>query len=354
MPKHVLFLIHGIGMHGENWAEELDGPIGTLKRVSEGYAYFKDTPLESKVEFVPLEYDRIFRAATKEWQKDSNAVKDADPAGAVAKLTSWLNNAGETENNFWWTNVCDLVLYRLSASYRQLVRASVIDAIATKIKSLMDTDLTATCSVLAHSMGTAVTHDCLHLLGTVNWGGAANALGPRQWRFDNIFMVANTSRLLEMPDGECRGAYDSIVRPGPSGDADSYCARYWNIRHEADPVPFPRPFEPQGWQGYTFIPLRHFYSPSIHNLSHYLINPRAHIPILRSIVQQRAVTADEEASALDEAHFPQFAGEFAAVERLKNLKGELESVQAGLGSDPTVLKLAKQLVRFWDLTAEVT
>lgn len=71
-------------------------------------------------------------------------------------------------------------------------------------------------------------------------------------------MVANTSRLLQTEDQEMKKAYESTVRPGPVEDPHSYCATYWNFRHEADPVPFPGMFEPEGWKNYTSIVVCHY------------------------------------------------------------------------------------------------
>jgi len=351
MPKHTLFLIHGIGAHGVNWAEQLDGPIESLKRISERYAYFQIKPLTTRVDFVPIHYDAIFQTATQRWQNDAQFLQEHDPSGLAAGLTEWMTNAAATERNFWWTNVCDLVLYRLSTIYRQAVRSHVIATIAEKIEALMDQDGSATCSVLAHSMGTAVAHDSLHLLGTVRWGGAANALGPRQWRFGHLFMVANTSRLLQTQDAQMKRAYESIVRPGPNEDPGSYCKTYWNFRHEADVVPFPRAFAPVGWSNYTNVLLHHYHDVSIHNLTHHLINPRVHIPILRKLVTPRAVTPEEEIREVNEDRFPQFAGPFERVELLKRLGPRLKTIQNQLIGEPTPAQLARSLSEFWALIA---
>jgi hypothetical protein len=352
MPKHTLFLIHGIGAHGSNWAERAEGPIETLKRVSRQYAYFQQRPLEDKVAFEPIHYDDVFQAATTRWQNDARFLEEHDPTGISGDLTQWMSSASALERNFWWTNVCDLVLYRLSPTYRQRVRSEVIDAIAGKVEELMRTERSATCSVLAHSMGTAVAHDCLHLLGTVRWGGAVNALGPRHWRFNHVFMVANTSRLLQSQDQEMKRAYESIVRPGANADANSYCKTYWNFLHVADPVPFPRAFAPVGWTQYTSIPVRHFHEFSIHNLSHHLLHPRVHIPILRKLVTPRAVTPEEEIRAVNDDNFPQFAGDPARVLRLKELSSGLDAIRRALPEDPSPPELARSLVAFWALTGE--
>ena len=103
-------------------------------------------------------------------------------------------------------------------------------------------------------------------------------------------MVANTSRLLQTRNAEMKPAYDSIVKPGPLEDPKSYCFAYWNFRHEADPVPFPRRFEPIGWTNYQNEMVRHCYEYNVHNLSHYLLHPRVHIPILNKVVAHLAVS----------------------------------------------------------------
>jgi len=354
MPKHTVFLIHGIGAHGRDWSEKLDGPIETLKRMSEKYEYFAQKPLVEKVDFVPIHYDDIFQKATTRWQNDATFLREHDPTGLSGELVGWLGNASATEKNFWWTNVCDLVLYRLSSSYRSLVRTHVIDQMAQRIQALFDVDRAATCSIFAHSMGTAVAHDSAHLLGSVRWGGRANPLGPTHWRFNHIIMVSNTSRLLQTTDANMKRAYESIVRPGPNEDAASYCKTYLNIRHEADLVPFPRMFDPAGWgNSYSNVRVLHFRGFDVHNLSHHLINPRVHIPILRKIAQPKAVTHDEEIREVNEDRFPQFAGPLERVQQLKELPQKLKAIEAALGSDPSIVQLARSLVSFCSVMSEI-
>lgn len=347
MGKHILFMIHGIGIHEPTWAEEPDGPAKTLQQLSKEYAFFKKKELSSLVMPISVHYDEIFQGQIKEWQQDAGRVSQIDPTGTLAHSLTWLSSA--SEQNFWWSHVADLAMYMLSPLYRNRVRIRVISQIADVIEQTMDNDGSATCSVLAHSMGTAVAHDSLHLLGTVRWGGHENVLNPRHWRFNHLFMVANTSRLLQTVDEGMKKAYDSIVRPGPIEDPSSYCATYWNFRHEADPVPYPRMFEPVGWKNYNSVVVRHYREVNIHNLSHYLLNPRVHIPILRKLCGPRAVTNNEEITAVNSDKYPQFGGQLEFINKAKDLAARLKSIQASLGDDPAATDYLKALLKMYAL-----
>ena len=340
-------MIHGIGIHEPTWAEEPDGPAKTLQQLSKEYAFFKKKELSSLVMPISVHYDEIFQGQIKEWQQDAGRVSQIDPTGTLAHSLTWLSSA--SEQNFWWSHVADLAMYMLSPLYRNRVRIRVISQIADVIEQTMDNDGSATCSVLAHSMGTAVAHDSLHLLGTVRWGGHENVLNPRHWRFNHLFMVANTSRLLQTVDEGMKKAYDSIVRPGPGEDPASYCLSYVNFRHEADPVPYPRMFEPTGWNDYTPIIVRHYREANIHNLSHYLLNPRVHIPILKTLAGPWAVTSEEEKKVTDPENFPQFGGKLEFINTARDLAKDLKGIQTTLGKNPTPKVYLKALIKMYSL-----
>lgn len=352
MPKQILFVIHGIGAHQSDWAELPDGPIQTLAETARSYAYLRSHPLESRVAFVAVQYDEIFRDTIARWQADAAELQRLDPSGGLSAALGWLAGATETEKTFWWSHLADLALYRFSPIYRQRVRIHVIDQIARRLEQALREDGAAAASVLAHSMGTAVTHDALHLLGTRRWGERANPLNPRHWRFQHLFMVANTSRLLQTDDDGMAKAYDSIVRPGATEDPNSYTATYFNVRHEADPVPYPGMFEPVDWppNRYTSLVVQHYWAPNVHGLSHYLRNPRVHIPVFQKLVGPRAVAPDEARLAVDQ--FPQFGGRLAAVEKARAFAARAAELQARLGRDPAPAEWIHQLVRFFSLTEE--
>lgn len=346
MGKHILFFIHGIGIHESDWGEELAGPIETLKKVSGQYGYFQQGGQDrfANVQCVSVHYDEIFRETITKWQSDASAITAFDTSGIFKDGLGWLATASDKE--FWWSHLADLAMYRCFPLYRQAVRASVIKQFADAIEGAYKNDESAYCSVVAHSMGTAVAHDCLHLLGTTHWaeGPYANVLGPSHWRFQNIFMVANTSRLLQTRDAEMKPAYESIVKPGPLEDRNSYCFAYWNFRHEADPVPFPRRFEPIGWTNYQNEVLRHYYEYNIHNLSHYLLHPRVHIPILNRVVAHQAVSDQEKIKSVDA--FPQFGGDLAFIQKTKDMAVQLNALNGEMTDDLSPIEWINKLLKF--------
>lgn len=354
MGKHILFLIHGIGVHGSDWAESADGPADTLRRLSARYAYFRDKPFDTKIEIVPIEYDGIFQKITDDWKNGAEELAGLEPdlrdwisENAKTAVLDWLAGAG-ARDQFWWTHAADVLMYRLVPAYRERVRTHVLDKMAPKIKQEFDANQRCRCSVLAHSMGTAVMHDCLHLLGTERWGDAANALNPRHWRFQSIFMVANTSRLLEQSGDHVPPAYASIVRPGEIEDPDSYCGAYWNFRHKMDPATWLLTFEPQGWPHSHSVEIQHYRSLHVHDLSHYLENPRVHIPILR-IVNENAVTESEATAAADPLVFPQFGGSVEVIEKLRRFKDELEQFGQAQPDVRSVADWIETLVGFYEI-----
>ena len=334
MAKHVLVFAHGMGLHGDDWVSGDNGAVETLKSVAKRYAFFQKKPLDNYVQFEPISYDAIFQNIVGQWQNDAAAVA-ALPGNTLGSATSWLTGAAETEKNFWWTHVADVALYRCFPTYRQMVRAHVMNDIATKIAPAVSAGTNV--SILAHSLGTAVVHDTLHIMGSkTTLNGNQNALRATNFRFNNIFMVANVSRLLQSQDGDTAPVYKSVVRPGVNADPASYCQRFLNFRHEADPFAFPRMFDPVDFPADRFrnVLVRHYWKANIHDVSHYLLNPRVHIPILRALTKEGAVTLEEEKFAVNPDNFPQIGGNFSFVQKVMNLASRLNDLQLKLGEDP--------------------
>lgn len=348
MASHVLFVVHGIGQHGTDWAEDAGGPIATLTEASRQYAYFGTTGLAARVEMVPVHYDEMFSQVIAAWQQNASAIDEFDTAGHVKTALGWLADA--SEDKFWWSHIADAVMYKFSPPYRQLVRSHVIAQLAVRIEQEVKDTGRATCSVLAHSLGTAVAHDCLHYLGSTRWGKRTSPLHPRHWRFQHVFMVANTSRLLESRDAGMAQAYTSIVRPGPVEDPASYCGTYWNFRHEFDPIAIPRRFDPAGWRNYTLEVVSHYHQTNIHGLSHYLEHPKVHVPILRKVVRSSAVTDAEFHHAVNPDQFPQFT--VADVDQAKAHLLELAAQKLAVGENPTSEEFVRMLVTVYHLLEE--
>src|SRR5215213_8105724 len=175
MAKHIVFYVHGMGQHDTAWAEAAGGPVDTLRRASTAYAYFADRPLDTLVDVVPVRYDEIFQAAVERWRRGAEPAASLDPDNAFGRVLDAL--AGASEQSFFWGHAAD-----------------VLEQIAERVERAWAEEGTARCSVIAHSLGTAVAHDSVHLLGTRRWGNAASPFHPSHWRFQHVVMVANTSR----------------------------------------------------------------------------------------------------------------------------------------------------------------
>ncbi len=348
MSKNVLFLVHGMGVHQEKkWA---DSVIEKLKDSSKKYSYFKESKLEDKVKFVPIVYDNIISSnVLNKWQEDANAISDFAKENGLEDndALNWLKNAGDTEKNFLWSHVADVIIYRFFPIYRERIRIDVVRQIAEEIDRQISESGEARCSVLAHSLGTAVVHDSLHYLGTKEWGGSTNVFGPTHWRFKSIFMIANTSRLLQTEPK----AYNSIVKPGPNLDGGSYSFKYLNFRHELDPVPFPRMFDPVGWgSDYQPIVVQHCWNWDIHGFEHYLDNPRVHIPILRALIGPLAVTDQEEVEVVH--NYKRFGGKLEFMQNVRDFIKDLEVPKDELGEEPSPSELIKGFIKFYQIVNE--
>ena len=68
MAKNVVFLVHGVGRHTENWAYGPEGPIPALEKAAQNYSFFKGKKLSDLVEIVPIYFDDIFDRILKQWQ----------------------------------------------------------------------------------------------------------------------------------------------------------------------------------------------------------------------------------------------------------------------------------------------
>jgi hypothetical protein len=261
MARNVLFLVHGIGRHADTWSDEA---IDALQEASQRYEFFQGKSVRDLIDFVPLRFDDIFDRILEHWQSMAEGLADVAPLlpDALDQFREALVEAGDDEDDLIRFGG-DVVLYRGFKLFAQRVQIRVIAKVAAARRDRMDAGgVPVRFSALGHSMGTAVLHDALHHLGTESWlaGGydfdadaesaraeledyrktnhaltaaASNPFSPERFRFDRIFMIANTSRLLHttVPD-----PYQSIVRPNTEGHPGSYCKRYYDIAHKLDPV----------------------------------------------------------------------------------------------------------------------
>ncbi|MDO8667238.1 MAG: hypothetical protein Q7J79_11535 [Gemmatimonadales bacterium] len=293
MPK-ILFVVHGMGVHGSDWARPVRAKL--VEAASRYQAFKNRPPLDQQVEIVPITYDDVLTGILGQWQGsvDGLATFARDQAMTIPTVLNWLNTAQGTEKDFFWTHVVDVLLYRFNSIATKQVRLKVMKAIAAKLAGAMQGGQLLEASVLTHGLGTSVVHDSLAILGSVplDWSQAFIA---GNFRFLNLFAVANVSRVLETDPQ----AYTSVVHPDTVQPATAYLTRYYNFRHTLDPIPAVRAFKPVNW-GDDYRPtegLDHIREFNVHGYEHYLDAPSVHVPIINGLLGP-VITRQEKESAI--------------------------------------------------------
>ena len=340
MP-HSLFIMHGMGRHVPNWAESTVALLHSLP-ARYGYTWFDaNGSLDEHLDPVPIDYDDVFDHYVQSWGKSAQALgAQAGSEGVdISGILGWLEGADKTEDNFFWTHVVDVVLYRFFSIVTAEVRLRVRSQIAAELARQGEGGGIVQASVLAHSLGTSVAHDSLALLGTQpieSEDGLNRSFMLENHRFANVFMCANVGRVLETHPK----VYQSVVRPPGSGP--SYVDAYFNFRHRYDPFPMVRAFGPVGWRPSRFKDRgdsEKVLQFNVHGLEHYLDDPRIHIPILRATVGEWSVTPAEELAAIaeyDAKDEPDCIGELV---RFKSAALRIIEL-AKTGADPVALVIA--------------
>lgn len=339
MARHVVFLIHGIGdfKDSDAWHESYRDALPELYG---RYEAAQDLPFDDLFELKPLFYNDKFDGLRQRWAQAAGQVlplmkPGSRGASALQQLTDWAGSANQ--DDFARTHALDLVLYRFFPNVAAAVRASVHKQMMAGIKGAKHW------SVIAHSLGTAVMHDTL--VWMFDPQAPAGRLPPGGFRMEALAMVANVSRLLESSGhvdererrlGSRWDAYRSVVQPN-ANVTRGVCSRFLNVWHTWDPVPLPKQFKPAAdwpdaatratpgaFQDLEIDEIEDIDDPAeVHDLLHYLRNPRVHIPLFRSLV--RIFISPQEEQAAIEAHVRQTP--------LSRAKRKLEALKAFRLSD---------------------
>ena len=338
---HSLFIMHGMGRHVPDWAASTVALLQTLP-ARYGYTWFDaNGALDEHLDAVPVDYDDVFDQYVQEWGQSAEALgaQAGDHGVDISGILGWLEGADETEDNFFWTHVVDVVLYRFFSIVTAEVRLRVKTQIAAELERQGENGQIVQASVLAHSLGTSVAHDSLALLGTQpvqTDDGPNESFMLGNHRFANVFMCANVGRVLETHPK----VYQSVMRPPGSGP--SYVDAYFNFRHVYDPFPMVRQFGPVGWSAKRFKDrgdLQKVLQFNVHGLDHYLDDPRVHIPILRATVGEWSVTPAQEQAAISAYDAKEEPDCVAELMRFKSAAMRIIDL-AKTGADPVALVIA--------------
>ena len=318
MKHHILF-IHGIGAHSNEWltAPEKEGG----KSISDqffallaGYAAMNSVAKDS-VALHSIHYDDEILKLFANWGDQVSALKDGLSTSPIlkdeaARFTQLIDSLSEAQEgaDFKFTHLMDLLLFVGSPS----IQDRLVTYVGRQVMELIRDRPEDRFSLVGHSMGTAMAHKVLQAMfneGIVDEDGVRHTLRG-DFRFECVSMVANASFALSR---DRANHYTGIVRPSLSAGTGC-CTKWINVNHRLDPVGMFMPFD---WRAdprwldakvelrgfHRDIRLSRISKPDIHALSHYLADPRFHIPLLeltfgrRVSIKQR----DDAIKAFDDA-----------------------------------------------------
>lgn len=340
VPQHIVFVVHGMGVHGDGWSDDWVEEFGALY---DRYDGLSSEPIETRLQLTPIGYDGILTGLVKKWQTDASAIRklaEGVEFSTADHLVGWLQRA-KVDASFGWTHAADVLLYRCFKDVRIAVATHVARQMLDALMPQLERGITPRWSVVAHSLGTAVTHDALDMLFSSRLPNSERApLNPSQHRADVVMMVANVSRVLETAVG---GVYNSFVQPGADEVAGRGCRYYITARHRLDPFTTPKPFDPGDWPDnasvqqdrFRNIIVNHIHDANVHGFGHYLLHPKVHIPMFRLLcfdeLTRELITDEEEQDAIDGF------SDLAAADAL-GVKHRLEAIPASHAMDWTRLK----------------
>lgn len=278
--NHTVILLHGMGKPDSKMFEDWEK---SLAKLHDSYAEPGDE-FATQFECVPINYDSFFEDRRNAWAEQVQKILDAGVALPVNDLT--VDDLEPiTEDNFFTTHLMDVLLYR----FDPLVADEIRDHVAERMLHVIRNRPAGTkVSVLAHSLGTSIAHDAINVIYHPPQVHAKPKLTTGNFRFHAIIQLANNSRALESK----WSAYNSFVRPGiKDSDGGQYVAtRMLSASHKYDPLAALRGFNPiDNWPNAETVKEKRMVlvNPSIiqhwnvHDFSHYLNDPRVHIPMFR-------------------------------------------------------------------------
>jgi hypothetical protein len=322
MSRQVVFLVHGIGDHKIGWSKSA---VQSLDALGQRYSTV-GAPISEQVVFAEVAYGEVFDKQLARWDTDVDAFAANGVVPQAKDAVAWLD--GVTEGGFVWTHLGDVVLF-LSRFTRAAAVAEVVAQMAKVIAD--DPDPETEFSIIAHSMGTAVTMEAVNALVTpipkIGWTGL-----PPDFRFREVMMLANTSRFFQRP--ELHAYTESRLLP-KKYKTTGLCSTYRNVYHRRDPVALFRRFAPNASDdmGYVAVPVEHYHARNIHGLTHYFEHPAVHGAVLRLPKAGNLPLAawNKAREQYSDSGARRFGGEFA---KLAEVDAFVEDLDQAVKPDP--------------------
>ncbi len=309
----LLFVVHGMGDNLPGWSKDL---VDFLDVALSQYPPFdaEEHPFRERVKIEEICYDPVFDKTIEPWGREREKLDKWARDNGI-KLDDTLTELGvgqlpQATTGFVWETLLDPVLYRGSPIVHDRVREVVIKQfLEAWDKHLRSTPGTAQLdvSILCHSQGTIVMSDVLAIVGEARLPEFVPFSAEKR-SIECLMTLANVSRLGPTPLIDI-DSLTTCVRPQTalpwSPNKKNYLRRFINARHKLDPFCFFQRFTaPASWGNrYRLIDdVDHIHQANTHGYTHYLANPRVHIPFFRAVLDADAISPAKEQAAI--AAFP--------------------------------------------------
>jgi hypothetical protein len=316
MPKHVLFLVHGMGDTVPGWSTPVQALI---KQKYQLYQTLKDNKFDKHFVFKELNYNHVFEGHIEKWKENAAAVTNIlEVSGIESELLSTLMGftSKAARKEFASTHILDVVLYRFMKGIKSQVISHISEQLVGKLN---ESSTVPAYSIICHSLGTAVMHDVMQANLTTDHFPLSTAHGVPE-----VYMtVANVSRVLEDSD---TNVYTSAVRPRlKDKNRLSGCNQFINVAHKLDPFTMAKTFNPS-WKKGSARPLNNLKYDSYqqlsisgltgtnpHDFEHYLEHPGTHVPLFRNLISKGAFKDAEFKTHLEAHKKATVGGQFNTV-----------------------------------------
>jgi hypothetical protein len=252
MAKPIVLLIHGMGTHAEDATKD-----AFIKGLSEGANFLKFSDFDPALfQIHEFNYSDELDEIRKEIAEHANDVSQttqilAGMGGLAAIVGDFMEfQADFADDKFLYTHLLDVFLYASTfhgVKIAEKLSLKINDFL--KLASQKNTKL----HIVAHSLGTKVTTDAMHLLfkNGVDVAGA-NQIDPALMRPSSLWMISNVSRLVGILDG-FPDPYDTIVTDHydlSTGQLGATAAMY-NTSNTYDPFTWFKSYEKEPKNGYN-------------------------------------------------------------------------------------------------------
>jgi hypothetical protein len=312
MRKHVLFFVHGMGSYvtasgspSHAWSR---AAAKSLKEQYDKYLLLGSIPFDDRFDVVHINYDTVFHKLLKRWDDEASRILASGDAAApeVQDMLGWLTDSSSGTDNFAWTHASDVVLYWFFSLVRQRIKTHVANQFRNVLAPNSEGAVTSW-SVIAHSLGTTVTHDVLHALDSTTPNEAGISILDSMVPSANaVCMIANVSKIMQTDID----VYDeSLVVPSSAIRPSTACFNYLSFNNIWDPFVTPDPFDPRGNPSWdvaesndTFldVEIENVHEKNVHSIDNYLVNPAVHIPLLERLCGIGSVLDSEKDDAFEQ------------------------------------------------------